>query len=99
MAKPKKRGKKVRKKSKASKNFIIALSLVSIIGFLSIMTKSLFGFSFENYIESLWLIILGTALILETSIDERIACEYILNNDADIYINILMPPILNVTFI
>lgn len=62
--------KKIKKKSRASRNFIIALSIVSIIGFLSIITKSLFNFSFEDYIGSLWLITLGTALILETSINE-----------------------------
>lgn len=62
--------KKVKKKSKASRNFIIALSIVSIIGFLNIITRSLFNFSFESYIESLLLVTLGTALILETSIRE-----------------------------
>ncbi len=61
---------KKKKRSRASRNFVIALSIVSIIGFLSITTQSLFNFSFENYIESLWLITLGTALILETSISE-----------------------------
>ncbi len=62
--------KKKKRKPKASRNFIIALSIVSIIGFLNIITNSLFNFSFANYIESLWLITLGTALILETSIKE-----------------------------
>ncbi len=62
--------KKVKKRSKASRNFIIALSIVSIIGFLNIITQSLFNFSFTNYIESLWLVTLGTALILETSMRE-----------------------------
>ena len=62
--------KKKRRRPKASRNFIIALSIVSIIGFLNIITQSLFNFSFGNYIESLWLITLGTALILETSIKE-----------------------------
>ncbi len=61
---------KKRKRPRASRNFIIALSIVSIIGFLSIMTESLFNFSFEKYIESLWLITLGVALILETSVKE-----------------------------
>jgi len=59
-----------KKKSKASLKFVIALSIVSIIGFLSITTQSLFNFSFEDYIESLWLLILGGALILETSPNE-----------------------------
>lgn len=62
--------KKKKKISKASRNFIIALSIVSIIGFLNIITQSLFNFSFEAYIESLLLVTLGTALILETSIRE-----------------------------
>ena len=61
---------KKKRESRTSRNFIIALSIVSIIGFLSIMTQSLFNFSFGDYIESLWLITLGTALILETSIKE-----------------------------
>ncbi len=61
---------KKKKKSRASRNFVIALSIVSIIGFLSIVTQSLFNFSFESYIESLWLIALGTGLILETSFKE-----------------------------
>ena len=59
-----------KRKSNASRNFVIALSVVSIIGFLSIMTESLFNFNFEDYIESLWLLTLGLGLILETSINE-----------------------------
>lgn len=62
--------KKRHKSSKASRNFVIALSIVSIIGFLNIVTESLFNFTFEGYIESLWLIALGTGLILETSLKE-----------------------------
>jgi len=60
--------KKPNLKSRASRNFVIALSVVSIIGFLSIMSESLFNFSFTGYIESLWLLTLGSGLILETSI-------------------------------
>jgi len=65
------KGVKIKKpnlKSRASRNFVIALSVVSIIGFLSIMSESLFNFSFTGYIESLWLLTLGSGLILETSI-------------------------------
>ena len=58
------------KKSKASRNFVIALSVVSIIGFLSIITESFFSFSIGEYIETLWLFALGMGLILETSISE-----------------------------
>lgn len=56
--------------SKASRKFVIALSVVSIIGFLSITTESLFGFSIVDYVESAWLLTLGLGLILETSIAE-----------------------------
>lgn len=68
MPKIKKEGTK--KKTKASRNFVIALSVVSIIGFLSIMTESLFNFSFQSYIDTLWLLALGLGLIFETSIKE-----------------------------
>ena len=61
---------KKKKKSSASRNFVFALSIVSIIGFLNIVSQSLFNFSFENYVESLLLITLGTGLVLETSIKE-----------------------------
>lgn len=68
----KKRGDKKtgKRHSKASRNFVIALSVVSITGFLNIVTETLFGFSFEGYIESLWLVTLGAGLILETSLKE-----------------------------
>lgn len=59
-----------KKKSKASRKFVIALSLVSIIGFLNIMSESFFNFSFFGYIESSWLLVLGIGLILETSLNE-----------------------------
>jgi len=59
-----------KKKSGTSRNFLIALSVVSIIGFLSITTESLFNFSIGHYVESLWLITLGIGLISETSIKE-----------------------------
>jgi len=58
------------RRSKASRNFIISLSIVSIIGFLSIVTESLFNYSIADYVESAWLLALGLGLILETSISE-----------------------------
>lgn len=61
---------KPKRRSRASRNFVIALSVVSIIGFLSIMTDSLFSFNFDLYIGSLWLVTLGLALVFETSITE-----------------------------
>lgn len=61
---------KGKRKSRASHTFVIALSVVSIIGFFSIMAESLFGFTIDPYVESLWLVTLGLGLILETSIKE-----------------------------
>lgn len=58
------------KKASEVRWFVIALSLVSIIGFLNIVFESLFDWSFANYIETLWLTILGASLILQTSVDE-----------------------------
>ena len=60
----------IKVKNKTSRNFVIALSLVSIIGFLSIMIESLFYWDVSGYIDTLWLIVLGLGLILETTIKE-----------------------------
>lgn len=65
----KKEGKKDLKKN-ASRNFVIALSVVSIVGFLSIVLESLFYVDINGYIETFWLIALGLGLILETTIRE-----------------------------
>jgi len=61
---------KKKKRSRASRNFVIALSVVSIIGFLSIITESLFNVSINEYFDTLWLLALGAGLIFETSIKE-----------------------------
>ena len=57
-------------KKRASRNFVIALSIVSMIGFLSIVLESLFYLDVSNYIETFWMVALGLGLILETSIKE-----------------------------
>lgn len=62
--------KEAEKKSPTSRNFVIALSVVSIIGFLSIILESLFYVDISSYIDTLWLIALGTGLIFETSFKE-----------------------------
>jgi len=58
------------KKGGMSRNFVVALSVVSIIGFMSIIIESFFNYSINSYIETLWLLALGMGLILETSIRE-----------------------------
>lgn len=57
-------------KNKTSRNFVIALSVVSIIGFLSIVLDTIFSVKINDYIETLWLIALGIGLIFETSLAE-----------------------------
>lgn len=57
-------------KKSASRNFVIALSIVSIIGFVSIVLESLFNFVISAYLETLWLVVLGTGLILESSLKD-----------------------------
>jgi len=53
---------------KASRSFVIALSIVSMIGFLSIVLEDLFYVNINSYIQTLWLISLGIGLILEVSL-------------------------------
>jgi len=65
-----KKERKENKKRRTSRNFVIALSLVSIIGFVSIVLESLFYTDVSGYIEPAWMVVLGLGLILETSISE-----------------------------
>lgn len=57
--------KEVKRKTKASYKFIVALALVSIIGFLAIVSSTLFSFDFSIYQEALLMIIIGIGLMLE----------------------------------
>jgi hypothetical protein len=73
--KKKEKIKKIKAKRKTSRNFVIALSVVSIIGFVSIIMESLFYIDISGYIDTLWLLALGLGLILETSLHELRAIE------------------------
>lgn len=55
-------------KTKASHNFITVLSIVSILGFIGIVTQSLFEIDINYYIESLWIIVMGVGFLFETNI-------------------------------
>jgi Sec-independent protein secretion pathway component TatC len=57
-------------KRKTSRNLVIALSIVSIIGFVSIILESLFYINISEYIDTFLLVVLGLGLIFETSIGE-----------------------------
>tara|TARA_Y100000310_G_scaffold345793_1_gene470022 strand:- start:9783 stop:10181 length:399 start_codon:yes stop_codon:yes gene_type:complete len=57
--------KKENKRVKASEKFIVALALVSIIGFMGIVSESLFNFDLGLYVEALWMFIIGIGLVVE----------------------------------
>src|SRR3989338_2479015 len=56
------------RKVKVSHKFIIALSIVSILGFIGIVSETLFAKNISTYIESLWMIIIGLGLVIEANI-------------------------------
>ena len=56
------------KKVNVSHVFILALAIVSILGFIGIMTESFFEFNMTTYIEALLMLIIGIALIIEAKI-------------------------------
>lgn len=56
------------KKVKVSESFIIALAVVSIIGFIGIVSGSLFNKNISQYTESLLMIVIGIGLIIEAEI-------------------------------
>ena len=56
------------RKVKVSHKFVIALAIVSILGFLGIVSQTLFNKDVSIYIESLWMIVMGVGLIIEANI-------------------------------
>ena len=56
------------RKVKVSQKFVIALSIVSIIGFLGIASKTILATDITNYVESLWMFVIGLGLIIEAKI-------------------------------
>ena len=56
------------KKVNVSESFVIALAVVSIIGFGGIVSESLFGENINPYTESLLMIVIGVGLIIEAEI-------------------------------
>lgn len=58
------------KKVYVSRSIFIALSIVSILGFLGIIGSSFFEFDSTDYIEALLMIIVGVALMIEAQVKE-----------------------------
>lgn len=67
------------KRSKVSKSFVTILAIVGILGFVSIISETLFEFDIRLYIESLWMIIVGVGLALEARIRRLRTLKYGLN--------------------
>jgi hypothetical protein len=62
------RDSKVDSRIKLSHVFIIALALVSIVGFLGIVSETLFDYDAGFIVEGIWLITIGIGLIIEGKI-------------------------------
>ena len=55
---------------KIFQRFVIILSVVSILGFSSVVSETLFNIIIDNYVEALWMLILGIGLILEIKLQK-----------------------------
>lgn len=70
--------KAVEGKVRVSSKFISILSIVSILGFIGIISQTIFNFNISTYIEALWMLIIGIGIIIEAklkklkSLSERI---------------------------
>jgi len=57
---------------KVSQHFVIALSLVSILGFIAIISQTIFEKVITSYVESFWMAIIGIGLIIEVRIKQLV---------------------------
>lgn len=53
------------RKVRVSQKFVIALSIVSILGFAGIVSQTIFNTDITAYIESLWMFVIGIGLVIE----------------------------------
>ncbi|MBS3167066.1 hypothetical protein J4403_02570 [Candidatus Woesearchaeota archaeon] len=65
----------------AQDKFFIVLSLVSILGFIGIVSETIFNYRLTPYIESIWLLIIGIGLIYETKFSALISLKNGLNQE------------------
>lgn len=80
----KKYDKKEREAKKAvinSNTFVIALALVSILGFIGIISETIFYRNINGYIQSFWILILGIGLLVETKYKKLKSIKKGLNNE------------------
>lgn len=63
----KKRQQKTNANNKISSSFVTILAIISILGFVGIISFTLFGKDIEGYIEASWLMIMGLGFMAESS--------------------------------
>ncbi len=68
-------------KVKISQKFVSALSIVSILGFLGIVSQTIFEYDLSQYIESLLMLIIGVGLILESKVRRLKSIEKGMNSN------------------
>jgi putative Mn2+ efflux pump MntP len=57
----------IREEKKISKIFVNTLALISILGFVSVISESMFNYSIDHYVRPLWLIIMGVGFLVESN--------------------------------
>lgn len=57
-----------RESVKLTHRFITALSIVSIIGFLGVISETLFGFDLSGYAEAGLMLVIGVGMVLEANL-------------------------------
>jgi len=61
--------KKLKRKIKFSNSFIMVLAIVSIIGFIGIISKSLFDINMESFVEAGLMFTVGIGLLIEADVN------------------------------
>jgi len=64
-----------------SKTFVVVLSLISILGFIGIISETIFYYDLNGLVESLWILILGIGLLIETKFERIKSIKRGLNNE------------------
>ncbi|MFH1802503.1 MAG: hypothetical protein ABH864_03555 [archaeon] len=67
-------------KVKLTHRFITALSIVSILGFLGIVSETLFDFDMGGYVEAGLMLVIGAGLVLEANFQKIRSIKYGLNS-------------------
>jgi peptidoglycan/LPS O-acetylase OafA/YrhL len=60
--------KKSVERKKTSQKFVIALSVVSIAGFLSIVAETIFNFSLDEYLDFILMLVVGAGLLVDADL-------------------------------